>query len=313
MPLDTGVYSERTRGAEPQTRRPRVVLDTQSEIGAALKAARQGLGLSLEHISEETRVRARHLGAIEDARLDLLPSRPFTIGYVRAYAKALGLDADATAARYRAEYPSPDDELHTPVGVRHERRPFRGGPLMALAGALVLAAVGWNVALHATALAPKKAPAVTPRQAAVIARSHAATDAAFDVGAPLPPPAEASAPTPYITPIAGPDGTATNTAVPPQPANTPPQPFVAQGAIYGPATGASDLIIQARKSISLEIRGADGAVYFARQLAPGEAYRVPNVPGLTAEVSNPDSAELYEGGLSKGVFAAPQIPLKTAG
>jgi transcriptional regulator with XRE-family HTH domain len=314
MPLDTGIFSDGPRsGMAPQARRPRVTLHPDLEIGAALRAARQALGLSLEQISEETRVRARHLGAIEDARLDLLPSRPFTIGYVRAYAKALGLDADATAARYRTEYPSPDDELRTPVGVRNDRRPFRGGLLMALAGAAVLAVVGWNVALHAMALAPKKAPAVAAHQAAAIARSNATTDGPFDVGAPLPAPAEATAPAPYSTPVAGPDGTATNAVAHKPDPDAAPQPFVPQGTIYGAAAGASNLIIQARKSISLEIRGPDGVVYFARQLAAGEAYRVPAVPGLTAEVSNPDSAELYEGGVSKGVFTAAQMPLRTTG
>jgi len=292
-----------------------VALDPNLDIGAALKAARQGLGLTLEEIAEETRVRARHLGAIEDARLDILPSRPFTVGYVRAYAKALGLDADATAARYRTEFPSPDDdELHTPVGVPRDRRRFRGGPLMALASVAVLAVVGWNVALYAMQMAPKKAPAVAPHQAVQIAHTNAATDGAYPVAAPLPAPAEATAPAPYITPVAGADGHATNSVVAkPTAADAAPHPFVQQGAIYGSATCASTLIIQAKKSISLEVHGGDGKIYFAHQLAAGEAYRVPNLPGLIADVSNPDNAELFENGQSRGVFTAPQMPLHTAG
>jgi cytoskeletal protein RodZ len=317
MPLDTGAFSEGLRpGHEPRVSRPRPVLDPNLDIGSALKAARQGLGLALEEIALETRVRARHLGAIEDARLDLLPSRPFTIGYVRAYAKALGLDADATAARYRTEHPSPDDELHNPAGVRHNKPRGgggRGGLLMGLAGAAVLAVIGWNVALHAMAPAPdNKGPAVAPPHAAQVARSNA-TDGTFAVGAPLPAPAEATAPAPYITPVVGPDGTMP-AATPAKPqTDAPATPFVAQGTIYGAAAGASALIIQARKSISLEVHGADGKIYFAHQLAAGEAYRVPNLPGLVADVSNPDSAELFDGGVSKGVFTAAQMPLKTAG
>jgi hypothetical protein len=120
-----------------------------------------------------------------------------------------------------------------------------------------------------------------------------------------------------VTPVVGADSApansaaaaAKNLAAP----NSPPTPFAANGAIYGPASGASSLIIQARKSISLEVRGPGGVVYFARQLAPGEAYNVPNLPGLTAEVSNPENAELFDHGVSKGVFTAPQMPLKTSG
>jgi cytoskeleton protein RodZ len=148
----------------------------------------------------------------------------------------------------------------------------------------------------------------------VTARINAA-NGPFSVNAPLPAPPEATAPAPYVTPVVGANAPA-NAINAPQAAPgaaAPATPFVAAGAIYGPASGASDLIIQARKSISLEVRGPGGVVYFARQLAPGEAYRVPALPNLTAEVSNPASAELYEGGVSKGPFTQPQMPLKTIG
>jgi cytoskeletal protein RodZ len=288
-----------------------VALDPHLDIGTALKTARESLGLSIEEIAIETRVRARHLAAIETGDLDKLPSRPFTIGYVRAYAKALGVDADSTASRYRTDFPSPDDELHTPLGVRPSRRPTgRSGLLMSLAGIAVLAVIGWNVALHAMSLAPKKT-AAAPHVMAV-AHTNAVSGAPFNALAPLPAPPEATAPAPYITPVVGPDGAAATNAVA-KPVDTSSQPFVQQGTIYGPTTGASNLIIQARKSISLEVRGPGGTVYFAHQLAAGEAYRVPALPDLTAEVSNPASAELFEGGVSKGLFTQPQTPLKTDG
>src|SRR6185312_10283981 len=123
MPLDTGAFSDRAEAGRGAAPRLKVTLDPGMPIGAALRTVRQSLGLSLLEISESTRVRERHLTAIEAGQIDQLPSRPFTIGYVRAYAKALGLDADATAARFRTEFPSPDDELHTPVGVQHDRPP----------------------------------------------------------------------------------------------------------------------------------------------------------------------------------------------
>jgi transcriptional regulator with XRE-family HTH domain len=292
-------------------RRPRLVLDPDIAIGEALRQARERLGLTLEEISETTRVRARHLASIEAARLDQLPSRPFTVGYVRAYAKALGLDADATAARYRTEYPSPDDELRTPVGVKRQRR---NGPLIAAVGVLAIAVVGWNVVRHGMARPAARPAAVAAPRPAGAPVANAAVTGPFAVEAPLPAPPEATAPAPYVTPVVGKD--AANVAAPPPPpaeAAAAATPFVAQGAVYGPASGASGLIIQARKSISLEVRGPGGVVYFARQLAAGEAYRVPALPNLTAEVSNPANAELFEGGVSKGLFPQAQMPLKTVG
>jgi cytoskeletal protein RodZ len=311
MPLDTGALPDGPRIDAEQLRRPRPTLDASLEIGAALATVRTGLGLTLEQISDTTRVRTRHLEALESGRHDQLPSRPFTIGYVRAYAMALGLDADATAARYRTEYPSPDDdELRTPVGVRHEEKRSRKGLIVAVIVIAVVAVVGWNVAQHVMAAPAPKGAAVAPSHAAALAQANTAVGGSFNVQAPLPAPPEATAPAPYVTPVAGSDAT---NAIKPQAEAPDTTPFTPQGVIYGSTAGASSLIIQAKKSISLEVRGPGGAVYFARELAAGEAYRVPALPGLTAEVSNPASAELFEGGVSKGLFTAAQLPLKTVG
>jgi transcriptional regulator with XRE-family HTH domain len=308
MPLDTGALAERAETGHAAPPRPRIALDPDMPIGAALRTARQSLNLSLGDISETTRVRERHLAAIEGGQIDQLPSRPFTIGYVRAYAKALGLDADATAARFRTEFPSPDDELHTPVGVQHNR-PGRGRLWMAFGGVAVAAIVAWNVTVHVMARPTAQGPAVAAAHAMALAHANSAQNGPFTVDAPLPAPPEATAPAPYVTPVASNGVAAPSAAIA---ANAPPRPFVAQGAIYGAAAGASPLIIQARKSISLEVRGPGGVVYFARQLAAGEAYRAPALPNLTAEVSNPADAEMFVGGVSRGAFTQPQMPLNTA-
>jgi len=315
MPLDTGAFDDGTRrGDFDSVKRPRLSLDPALDIGSALRAAREGLGLSLEEISETTRVRIRHLEAIEQTRFDQLPSRPFTIGYVRAYAKALGLDADATASRFRTEHPSPDDdELRTPVGVRHEPKGGHRGLILTVAGAALIAVVGWNVAQHVMAAPAPNRAAVAPSHAVALAQANTTSGGPYSLQAPLPAPPEATIPQAYVTPVVGADGSSNATQAV-KPATPPPAtPFVAQGAIYGKASGASPLIIQAKKSISLEVRGPGGVVYFARQLAAGEAYRVPALPGLTAEVSNPQSAELYESGVSRGPFTQAQTPLKTVG
>jgi len=326
MPLDTGVLEfDLNRGQQAQARRPRFTLDPSLSVGAGLKLARETLGLSLDQVEELTRVRARQLTAIETNDQTQLPSRPFAIGYVRAYAKAVGLDADSTAARYRMENPSPDDALHSPSGVAHQKPP-PNRLVAAGIGAIVLAVVGWNIFRHTDDM-PRKDGAVTQARSTGGAPAPAATGP-FHAGAPPPAPPEASIPAPYVTPgldaaTAG-GGSADAAIAAAQAARASGQaaatnaidaptigaPFVAQGAIYGPTQGASNVIIQARKSISLEVRGAGGVVYFARQLAAGEAYRVPAHAGLSAEVSNPASAELFVNGVSQGLFQQPVVPLK---
>lgn len=324
MPLDTGAFAdvETASRPAPAARRSRVVLDVDGPLGEALKSARMGLGLTLDEVSEATRVKVRHLAAIEAGHIDQLPSRPFVIGYVRAYARELGADADGAASRFRTESPSPDDDLHSPAGVRHAQT-GRNRSLMLVAGFAAIAVVSWNVARHAMANSPRKTVAPQVR----IVGAPPAANAPFPAGAPLPPPPEAGNPARYDTPglaaaaAAGGSADAADAATkaaaalpagPADPAATPPT-FVALGAVYGPANGASGLIIQALKPISLEVRGAGGVVYFARQLGAGEAYRVPALPGLTAEVSNPGSAALYQNGVSRGLFTQAQMPLKVTG
>jgi cytoskeleton protein RodZ len=315
MPLDGSNFVESQYAGAAA--RPRIALDPDMEIGQALKTARQSLGLSLSDVAEATRVRERHLAAIEAGAIDELPARPFTVGYVRAYAKAIGLDADATAARFRTEHPSPDDALRNPAGVKHSK-PKRNPLLIAAAIGAVLAVVGWNVSRHVEV--GHAAAAIAQRNAVhAPQRIDAGPTGPFTLNAPLPAPPEATAPRPYVTPMVGANAPLDSIAT--QGAQTPSNEavagssstFVAQGTIYGQGQGVAGLIIQARKSISLEVRGSGGTVYFARQLAAGEAYRAPALPGLTAEVSNPENAELFENGVSKGAFTAAQMPLRTGG
>jgi TonB family protein len=69
--------------------------------GSFLASARAAAGLAIEEVSGATKVKVAHLQAIEEMRADLLPTLPYTIGFVKAYARYLGLDADAVAARFR--------------------------------------------------------------------------------------------------------------------------------------------------------------------------------------------------------------------
>ena len=123
-------------------------LKSGTDIGAALKAIRESRGLSLEEMADATRVRRSYLAAIEEMRLDTLPSRPFTIGYIRAYAKALGQDGEAAVVRFRAERPAGDEGLREPVGVGRQGDPRLA--VIVVAGALIIGAiVTWNVVQRA--------------------------------------------------------------------------------------------------------------------------------------------------------------------
>ena len=231
---------------------PDVPLDplyAHATLGVALKAIREAKKLTLQQVTDETRVRRAYLEAIETSQLDLLPSRPFTIGYVRAYANALGVDPDAAVERFKIDEPVLEEPLRAPVGVLDDRDPRVAAFLI---GALVIVAaiVLWNVA-----------------QRAMIANA--------------PPPALAALPA-IFTPL---------------------------GKVYdaGNPQIRSVVTLQALKPVALIIRGADGSVYFARQLSKGDAFKVPQLAGLTLDVSNANDLQVFVYGQSKGVLPAAQV------
>ena len=72
-------------------------------VGARLKAGREAAGLDLADVATRTRVPLRHLEAIERDSFDALPSPTYSVGFARAYARAVGLDEVGIAADVRRQ------------------------------------------------------------------------------------------------------------------------------------------------------------------------------------------------------------------
>ena len=68
--------------------------DKGNPIGSGLRYHREQKKLSLDHISEELRVRREYLEAMEQGRFDLLPAGFYRRSFLKAYAEFLKLDAD---------------------------------------------------------------------------------------------------------------------------------------------------------------------------------------------------------------------------
>ena len=73
------------------------------DAGKMLRAAREEAGLSLADVADAINVKEDRLRAIEAMDLERLPSAPYTMGFVRAYADHLGLPVEPLVARYREE------------------------------------------------------------------------------------------------------------------------------------------------------------------------------------------------------------------
>jgi len=71
------------------------------KIGEELKSARLEKGISLTRVQQETRIRSRYLEAIEAGDFSVIPGGDIYLkGFIRSYARAIGLPAQPVIARY---------------------------------------------------------------------------------------------------------------------------------------------------------------------------------------------------------------------
>ena len=71
-----------------------------ASFGARLKQEREQRGITLEEISATTKIGTRMLVALEQDHFDQLPGGIFNKGFIRGYARCLGLDEDQAIADY---------------------------------------------------------------------------------------------------------------------------------------------------------------------------------------------------------------------
>ncbi len=76
---------------------------TSDHFGSRLRARREGFGLSLSDMAETTNIGEGFLTAIESLDEAALPAIGYTLGFVRTYAKALGMDGDQAVKEYKAD------------------------------------------------------------------------------------------------------------------------------------------------------------------------------------------------------------------
>ena len=112
-------------------------------LGAELRTARQAQGWELPQLAASLRIRQSYLEAIEAGRVADLPGTTYALGFVRAYASALGLPGEEVAKRFRSETTQAHGEqpaLRFPAPV--PQRGVPAGALMLLGVAILAAAYG---------------------------------------------------------------------------------------------------------------------------------------------------------------------------
>jgi hypothetical protein len=154
--------------------------DTGTGIGRALRAARQKQGKSLEVASRETRVRIDYLAALEREEFEALGSDVYVRGFLRSYARYLGLSHEKVIAAYERAFgrtsPAPAPVERAPgmgtteaVVLTEKKRP--NWLLAATAAVVVLAAAGAIGLLNRSSAVPEPARVDEPPAGPVLPRT----------------------------------------------------------------------------------------------------------------------------------------------
>lgn len=122
--------------------------DDAQSLGQYLRDTRLELQLSLEEICRDTRIPERYLSALEADDYNDMPGAAYAGGFVRGYARHLGLDEEDILGRYRSEVrleePQYNFSLQEPPA--ESRLPTRG---MMIGGLVVaVAAYGTWFSIH---------------------------------------------------------------------------------------------------------------------------------------------------------------------
>ncbi|MCL2336973.1 MAG: helix-turn-helix domain-containing protein, partial [Firmicutes bacterium] len=69
-------------------------------LGEKLRTARKEKGLTLTEVETETKNRQKYILALEHEEFDVLPGKVYVKGFMRTYARFLGLDGDALVKEF---------------------------------------------------------------------------------------------------------------------------------------------------------------------------------------------------------------------
>ena len=127
-----------------------------ASIGEQLRLAREGRGVPLREISDQTRISVRYLEAIESNDYDRLPGGVFNRSFIKAYARCVGYDEKEAIegyTRYLREHGNGDDDVNTtPIQSKvYTDTPATRSPVLTVVLAILILALltaGALAALH---------------------------------------------------------------------------------------------------------------------------------------------------------------------
>lgn len=251
-----------------------------SRVGAELRAARENIGWTLPAVAAHLRIRLPYLEAIEEGRIADLPGNAYALGFVRGYAKELGLDPEEIARRFRAEAAEVNrkTELSFPAPV-----PQRGLPAGAMMLLGLVVAVGGYIAWYRVSSDAPSTEIIRPVPERLAELIPAA-----------PPPAPKPAAETPVEPTPTPPKSEPVVVAPP----APPPPLPAADAL----PEGTRLVLRAKTDSWMQVRDRQGTVLLNRVLRAGETWPAPPKLALLLTTGNAGGTEILVDGKATAVL-----------
>jgi cytoskeleton protein RodZ len=294
-------------------------------VGAELRAARLRRGDEIAQVSRALKIRKDHLEALENDRLEDLPGKTYAVGFVRSYARHLGLDAAQYVERFKREIAGrADDQAREPAPIHQDdRRLPYGWRLVAGIVAVLLIWGGWRCCRPAATpisrcrqrpvlTTPKPAPrrpaagggaaqTAVPSPAADAAPPHRASDNRRRLAARRRAAAATCAATRSTPPRQSPPPRRTSV----DPASAPQsgpcrRSAVCVGQVLRRREPQFPRGAARRGDTRVTVKGPDGQILLNRDLKSGDSYQVPDMPGVTMATSDAGAVEVDLDGIALG-------------
>jgi len=279
-------------------------------LGLVFSEERERQGLTRAECAQRLHMSAYQVEAIETGDYSRLPKGPFLRGFVRNYAKVLGMDPDATLARLAEAAPvSPAPQIvvpsqnirFDPLGERLANPYVKAGALAVVAVALLFAALYWWLFIRpAPPASLGKAPEAAAQRAGPPQQIAAAPVSPPEAVPPSPAPvesadapkSEASKPDASDPPKADAAKAGSVAVQPPEasrlegPRAEPQKPGMKKAGNLAAAGNVRSVRLRFRGESWVEVRDAQGKVIFSRLNAAGSEAQVEGRPPLTLVVGN---------------------------
>jgi cytoskeleton protein RodZ len=229
-----------------------------ADIGMAIAEERKRQGLTLYEVSRRLRIPKSNLIYIEAGDLEKLPAITYVIGYVRAYARLLGLDNDKFCADLKSNLASGENEPKLDfIESRFESRHSTGRVALAAVVASIVIYGGW----YSLSLFP-----TSPTDSVEIASTEP-VNSIIDTG-------ETETDVPLVQ------------AVQPEADIVTPEAPKVTDAFAVNRTPEAEIVIEATAHSWVEVTRADGTAVISRLMEVGDIYPVPDDEELYLTTGN---------------------------